>query len=556
MDTTLSQRRIGLLFLFFCILLAAAGGRAAWLGVVQADELKAAAVTQQRAQVDVPAPRGTITDRRGVELAVSQPAADVSATPYLVKDPAGVAEQLAPLIDRPESEILRKLTERGSGFAYLARKVPATRAEKIKKLEIEGIDTTPTNRREYPRDWLASQVLGTVGGEGKGLSGLEYRYEERLRGRDGQRSVLRDATGAAITIRDPQRAVPGADLQLTLDAGIQSRVEEVLGDIGQEFRPKGATAVVMDPHSGDILALGNWPKVNANDVAGAPPYARQNRAVGFVYEPGSTFKPFTVAAALEEREVTADTTFSLPPQIQVADRTIGESHPRGHVSLTTGGILAQSSNVGTIMIGQRLGATRFDRWVRRFGFGRATDVNLPGEEAGIVLPLDRYSGSSMGNLPIGQGESVTPIQLAAGYAAIANGGVLRTPRLIDKAAGKRVRPVPGKRVISEQTSKEVRDMLKGVVAAGGSASEVAIDGYTLAGKTGTANKVDEQTGEYSKSRYIASFAGFAPADNPELLITVMVDEPGGGSIYGSEVAAPAFEEIARFALPYLGIEPK
>lgn len=556
MDGTLSQRRIGLLFLVFCVLFAAAAGRAAWLGVVKADDLKAAAATQQRAQVDVPAHRGTITDRRGVELAVSQPAADVSATPYLVKDPAAAAEKLAPLLERPEGEILRKLTQRESGFAYLARKVPATRAHKVDRLRIEGIDTTPTSRREYPRDWLAAQVLGTVGTEGKGLTGLEYRYDKRLRGRDGRRSVVRDATGEAINIRDPRRALPGSDLQLTLDAGIQDRVEEILGEIGQTYRPKGATAVVMDPHTGDVLALGNWPRVNANDLGGAPASAIQNRATSFVYEPGSTFKPFTIAGALEEREVTEDTMFNLPPQIQVADRTIGESHARGYVSLTTSGILAQSSNVGTIMIGQRLGAKKFDSWVRRFGFGKPTGIDLPGEESGLVLPLDKYSGSSMGNLPIGQGESVTPIQLASAYAAIANGGVLRKPRLIAKANGKTVRATRGKRVISEQTAKEVRDMLKGVVAAGGTASEVQIEGYTLAGKTGTANKVDAATGTYSKSRYIASFAGFAPADDPELLITVMVDEPGGGSIYGGEVAAPAFEDIARFALPYLGIAPK
>lgn len=556
MSSTLSQRRIGLLFLVFCVLFALAGGRAAWLGVVKADELKTVAATQQRTQVEVPAQRGTISDRNGVELAVSQPASDVSATPYLVEDPGKTAERLAPLVERPAGEILRKLTERESGFAYLARRVPAARAKKIEALEIEGIDTTPTSRREYPRDWLAAQVLGTVGSEGEGLAGLEYRYDKQLRGTDGTRSVVRDATGEPINIRDPRRAQAGADLQLTLDAGIQDRVEEILGEVGEKFRPKGATAVVMDPHTGDVLALGNWPKVNANDIAGAPPTARQNRAVGFTYEPGSTFKPFTVAAALEEREVTEDTMFNLPPQIQVADRTIGESHARGWLSLTTSGILAQSSNVGTIMIGQRLGKTRFDRWVRRFGFGAPTGIDLPGEESGLVLPLDEYSGSSMGNLPIGQGESVTPMQLAAAYAAIANGGILRTPRLIAKANGRAVPAKPGKRVVSEQTAGEVRDMLKGVVAAGGTASEVHIEGYTLAGKTGTANKVDPETGTYSQSRYIASFAGFAPADDPELLITVMVDEPGGGSIYGSEVAAPAFEEIARFALPYLGIAPK
>lgn len=554
MDPVLSQRRIGLLFLLFCLMFAAAAGRAAWLGVVKADELQQVAATQQRTEIDVPAARGTITDRRGVELAVSQPAADVSATPYLIDDPAGTAKKLAPLLERPEGEILRKLTTRGSGFAYLARRVPASRAQKVEDLEIEGIDATATSRREYPRDWLASQILGAVGTDGKGLAGLEYRYDARLRGRDGKRSVVRDAKGEPINIRDPRRAQRGQDIQLTLDAGIQDRVEEILGKIGSTYRPKGATAVVMDPHTGDVLALGNWPRVNANDLSGAPGFARQNRAVGFTYEPGSTFKPFTVAAALEEREVTKDTMFNLPPQIQVADRTIGESHGRGWVSLTTSQILAQSSNVGTIMVGQRLGATRFDRWVRRFGFGRPTGVDLPGEESGLVLPLDEYSGSSMGNLPIGQGESVTPMQLATAYAAIANGGVLRTPRLIAKVDGRRVKARPGRRVVSEQTSREVRDMLKGVVAAGGTASEVQIEGYTLAGKTGTANKVEN--GTYSKSKYIASFAGFAPADDPELLITVMVDEPSGGSIYGGEVAAPAFEEIARFALPYLGIAPK
>jgi cell division protein FtsI/penicillin-binding protein 2 len=554
MDPVLSQRRIGLLFLAFTLMLGVAAGRAAWLGVVKADELQQVAATQQRVEVDIPAARGTITDRRGVELAVSQPAADISATPYLIDDPAGTAKQLAPLLERPEDEILRRLTVRGSGFEYLARGVPAARAQKVEDLEIEGIDTTATSRREYPRDWLASQILGTIGTEGKGLAGLEFRYDETLRGRDGRRSVLRDAKGEPINIRDPRRAERGDDIQLTLDAGIQDRVEEILGKVGETYRPKGATAVVMDPHSGDVLALGNWPRVNANDLTGAPPAAQQNRAVGFTYEPGSTFKPFTVAAALEEREVTKDTMFNLPPQIQIADRTIGESHARGWLSLTTSQILAQSSNVGTIMIGQRLGATRFDRWVRRFGFGKPTGIDLPGEESGLVLPLDEYSGSSMGNLPIGQGEAVTPMQLASAYAAIANGGVLRTPRLISEVDGRKVKAEPGKRVISAQTAREVRDMLKGVVAAGGTASEVQIDGYQLAGKTGTANKVEN--GTYSKSKYIASFAGFAPADNPKLLITVMVDEPGGGSIYGGEVAAPAFEDIASFSLGYLGIAPE
>jgi cell division protein FtsI/penicillin-binding protein 2 len=298
--------------------------------------------------------------------------------------------------------------------------------------------------------------------------------------------------------------------------------------------------------------MANWPGVNANDVGGAPPSATQNHAVGEVYEPGSTFKIVTIAGALQDGKVKPDTMFNLAPSIQIADRTIGEAHARGYVTLSTADILAQSSNVGTITIGQRLGPQRFDTWVRRFGFGAKTDVTLPGEEQGLVLPFSKYSGSSMGNLPIGQGEGVTPLQLAAAYATIANGGILRTPRIVDSVDGTPAPAAKGRRVISQATAAEVRKMLEGVVRVGGTGTEAAIPGYTLAGKTGTANKIDPETGEYSTSKYIASFAGFAPADDPKLLVTVMVDEPKG-DMYGGSVAAPAFQQIAQFALPYLGI---
>ena len=297
------------------------------------------------------------------------------------------------------------------------------------------------------------------------------------------------------------------------------------------------------------------PRVDANDPGGAPDYAKQNRAVAFNYEPGSTFKAMTVAGALEDREVTPETPFDLPPQIQVADRTIGESHPRGYVTLSVKDILAQSSNVGAIKIGMKLGNNRFDQWVRRFGFGKKTGVDLPGEEAGQVLDVKDYSGSSMGNLPIGQGVSVTPLQMASAYMAIANGGVLRPARMI-KAVDEHEAPVPkGRRILSRETAASVREMLKGVLAPGGTGAEAKVPGYELAGKTGTANKVDEQTGLYSESRYIASFVGFAPADRPRLLVAVMVDEPQG-AIYGGEVAAPAFQQITSFALNYLRIPPE
>ncbi|MEY2533638.1 MAG: hypothetical protein QOF29_1548, partial [bacterium] len=280
-----------------------------------------------------------------------------------------------------------------------------------------------------------------------------------------------------------------------------------------------------------------------------------NRAVGFNYEPGSTFKAITVAGALEAKEVTPDTSFNLPPQIQVADRTIGESHVRGHVTLTTSEILAESSNVGAIKVGLKMGKKSFDAWVRRFGFGKPTGVDLPGEERGIVLPVSQYSGSSMGNLPIGQGIAVTPMQMASAYAAIANGGVLRPPQVVRRVDGEPVSTPKGRRVISERTSLQLRTMLEGAFAPGGTASEVSIPGYKLAGKTGTANKIDPTSGEYSKAAYVASFIGFAPALHPELLIAVVVDEPQG-AIYGGEIAAPAFGKIASFALPYLRIPPR
>ena len=549
----LTERRIGLLFALFLAMLVLAGGRTLWLGGVKASALQRAAATQQVNEIDVPARRGAITDRNGVELAVSEPAADVAATPYLIENPLRAAGRLAPLLDDTQADVLKMLNTK-SGFVYLARNLPAVKAEQIKKLKIPGMTFIPTARREYPRRHLASQVIGGVGVDGNGLSGLEFAHDDILQGVTGKRRIVKDGVGEPIELRETKRTVAGENLRLTLDAQLQRKVEDVLADVGSKWRPKGATAIAMDPKTSRVLALANWPRVDANDLGGAPDYAAQNRAVGFNYEPGSTFKAFTVAGALEDDAVRPTDIFHLPPTIEVADRTIEEAHERGTVDLSTSEILAQSSNVGTVRIGQRLGATRFDNWVRSFGFGRRTGIELAGEEAGQVLKRKDYSGSSMGNLPIGQGESVTPLQLATGYAAIANGGILRRPRLIARVGDKRTTAPRGRRVISEATAQQVRTMLTGVVEAGGTAAQAAIDGYTLAGKTGTANKIDRKTGEYSQSRYIASFVGFAPARDPKLLVTVMVDEPQG-AIYGAEVAAPAFQEIMRFALPYLRIAP-
>jgi cell division protein FtsI (penicillin-binding protein 3) len=545
--TRLVERRIGLLFALFLMLLALAALRATWLGTVRSGSLSERAVSQQIEDIADPASRGTIFDRNGVELAVSEDSVTVFAHPFLIDDPARVAARLAPLIGRSEDELLQKLSNRKLTFVYLRRKMDASLGEKIKKLGIEGIGTVTEPKRVYPQGYMASQVLGLVGTDNIGLSGLEYARDKDLRGEDGERRLVKDALGEPVSLVETKRATPGESLQLTLDARIQERTEAVLAEVGQTYTPQGATAVVMDPRTGEILALANWPRVDANNVDGAPAFARQNRAIQANYEPGSTFKAITISGALSEGLVEPGTTLSVPPEIQVADRTVGEAHEGGGGTKTVAQILAQSSNVGSVMIGLKLGAKHFDKWVRRFGFGRPTGVDLPGEEGGIVLRPEHYSGSSMGNMPIGQGIAVTPMQMAAAYTAIANHGLMRPPYIV-----KGDQPEP-RRVLKPRIAGQVSHMLEGVLAAGGTAEEAQVDGYTLAGKTGTAEKAIK--GGYSKTDFIASFIGYAPAKDPRLLVAVMVDTPRG-DIYGGTVAAPAFERIMEFALPYLKIPPR
>jgi cell division protein FtsI/penicillin-binding protein 2 len=543
----LVERRIGLLFALFLLLLGAATARAAWIGTIKSGSLGARAVQQQVEDVTVPASRGTILDRHGMELAVSEDAVTVFAHPYLIKDPAKVSAQLAPLLGLPEDQLLKELADRTSTFVYLRHRMDPQRGHKVQELNIPGIETVIEPKRVYPQGYLASQVLGGVNDNNKGSAGLEYSQEDTLGGDDGERRLVKDALGKPVSLVETKRAKSGDDIKLTLDAAIQERVEAVLGEVGQTYQPAGATAVVMDPRTGAILALANWPRVDGNNPAGAPRYASQDRAIQFNYEPGSTFKAFTVAGALEDHLIRPDSMLDVPAKIHVADRIVGEAHDEGNGPLTVAQILQRSSNVGTVMIGLKLGDHRFDRWVRRFGFGKQTGVDLPGEQQGIVLDVKHYSGSSIGNMPIGQGLSVTPIQMASAYTAIANGGVKHEPYIVQ---GDRK---PGVRVVSRRTADEVSHMLIGVLAAGGTAQEASVPGYTLAGKTGTAEK--PENGTYSKTDFVASFIGYAPAKHPRLLVSVMVDEPRG-DIYGGTVAAPAFERIMEFALPYLKIPPE
>jgi cell division protein FtsI (penicillin-binding protein 3) len=546
------ERRIGLLFAAFLLCFCVIAGRAFWLQGVQGAKLASEAVSQQTQSIPLPSLRGSVLDRHGNALAASEDTATIFAVPAEVTKPALAAQKLAPILGLSERKVLSQVTAETS-YSALAHEVDLPTAARISRLELPGIGQDPDSRRTYPQGELAAQVIGAVGAENEGLTGLEHGKESVLHGTDGERQIVTDATGEPIRLETTQEAEDGEDIQLTLDPAIEAKTEQALAEVGETYAPKGATAIVMDPRSAQILAMANWPPVDLEDLSSASPEDLMNRATGFNYEPGSTFKAFTVSAALEEGLVTPATSFYLPSQLHVADRVIEDAEERPPIDLTVAQILAQSSNVGAVEIGQEVGATRFSHWIDRFGFGRPTGVQFPGEEEGIVPPLDEYSGSTMGNLPMGQGLSVTPMQMMAGYAAIADGGILRRPQLVEKVGDEAVREPNGHRVISAAVAAQVREMLEGVLQAGGTASEVSVPGYTLAGKTGTAQVAED--GTYSETKYVASFIGFAPAQNPRLLVSVIVDQPQG-EIYGGSVAAPAFGKIAAFALPYLGVAPE
>jgi len=534
-------------------LLAIAAIRAAYLGSVRASALRRAALTEHVQIVPVPAQRGTITDASGDQLAVSESADTVVADDMLIRDPVRAARLLSPVLGVPVLTLEGELSRRGDGYVPIARLIPAAKAQQALRLVPNGLTLEPGVKRVYPQGGFAPQVIGWTDWTGQGVAGIEYEFNRQLRGRSGERRIINDAIGQPIAVDNVRRARPGESVKLTLVAPLQDEVQQVLDNIGSTYSPKGATAIVMNPRTGAILALANWPDINANDPGAKPYIDGEDQAVSYTYEPGSTFKAFTVAAALQDGLITPSTRFDIPPYLSAYGLQIHDAEVHGYETLTTAGILRVSSNIGADLIGQRLGASRFHWWVRRFGFGAKTGVDLPGEDPGLILPLSRYSGTTMFNLPFGQGEAVTPIQLITAYAAIANGGILRPAHIVAAVGGHRL-PLPkGHRVISAQTAAEVRQMLVGVYADGGTASGAGIPGWDLAGKTGTANIA--VNGRYSQTEYNASFIGMVPASDPKLLALVVVDDPKG-SIYGGSVAAPAFQKIIGWAVPYFGINPR
>jgi cell division protein FtsI/penicillin-binding protein 2 len=448
------DRRVGLLFGLFLLLMAVALGRALYLGTLRSGALTADAAVEHVNTVTTPAVRGEITDRNGVPLALSESVDSVIADPDLIKHPERDAAILAPLLGKTTQQTLAGLTRHGTQYVVLNNQVPAATAAKIMTKDINGINDVASEHRVYPRATEAAQVLGWVGASG-GVWGLEEQFNQRLAGTSGTRQIVNDAYGKAIQVNTTKPMVAGKTLKLTISAPLQSEVEQVLAGVGSEFAPAGATAIVTDPQTDQILALANWPTVNANNVSAAAlksvdgqPPAVEDQAVGFDYEPGSTFKAATVAAALQDGVVTPNTQIFVPSELQEDGHTITDAEPHPNETLTVADILKVSSNIGADEIGQRLGKDRFAAWVSRFGFGKATGVALPGEEVGQILPLDKYYGFAMYNLPFGQGESVTPMQMVQLYDTIADGGVLRTPQIIDSIGDKAVSEPKGKRIIS------------------------------------------------------------------------------------------------------------
>ena len=550
MKSAATNRRISLLAAGFLLLLGAALARAVWIQVIKGPEYAAMALRQHRETVIVPASRGTIVDRNGEPLAIGRLATTVYANPRQVNDARDLTLVASKQFGLDPADLYPTLVDRSKGFVYVARKADPRKAKILQSMDFAGLGFYPEELRFYPQGPVAAQVIGYAGLDNKGLEGLERSLEGTLAGKPGSQTIVKDPFGRALDVVETKAETPGRSVRLTIDREIQANAEEVLQDTVRRWGARAATAVVMDPHTGQIYAMATAPRFNANRFPTTRADRRRNRAVTDTYEPGSTFKLVTIAAGLQEGVITPRTSFRLAPTIEVADRVIHEAHTRGTERLTVKQIVEQSSNIGTITIAERLGAGQLASWIDRFGFGAKTGVDFPGESAGFALPLDQWSGSTIGTVPIGHGIAVTPVQMARAYAAIANGGRLVRPHLIERIDGKTVGTTRGRRVVSRHVSEQMMSMLRGVVLEG-TGTEAAIPGYTVAGKTGTAAKIDPD-GTYSTSRYVASFVGMVPATKPKLVIMVMVDEPHG-DIYGGVVAAPAFREIARFNLQHLEI---
>ena len=558
------------LLLGLCVLMAVGlVGRLVELQVRQAPELAERARKQLVRTDRLPAERGSIFDRTGRDLAISVQVPTIAADPRLVTDPRGEAQLLASLLNVDANLIEERLSRPGARFVYIARKVDEASAERVAEqaADLPGVFSFLEPKRFLPADQLATPLLGKVNPEGEALNGLEYQYAEVLAGKPGRLETERDQQGREIPggriAFDP--SARGDDLVLTIDRSLQHETERRLADQIRATSAKGGIAVVMDTATGDLLAVANL--VAKPPADGAPPPTKgqvpevipadKNEAITNVYEPGSVAKLITVAAAIEDAKVRPDETLTVPNAVQVGDHLYKENEPHPTEEWSVTDIVANSSNVGTIMIGQQLGKARFDAYLRAFGFGSETGMGDPGESAGILADPSDYTSTSMGSFPIGQGIAVTATQMVAAYNAVANGGTYVAPRLVRATVGPdgTQKPTPvsePRKVISPQTAAEMSKMLTEVVRVG-TGQLAAVDGYTVAGKTGTARKPLVGKRGYQEGAYVSSFAGFVPAEKPQLTAMVILDQPT--PIFGGLVAAPVFADVARYALSELRIPP-
>jgi cell division protein FtsI (penicillin-binding protein 3) len=534
------------------------GGRLVQVQGVDSRRFAALAADQRERRFVLPPQRGSILDRDGGELAMSVDMQTVVANPRFVPDRAAAARALAGALGSTEAAVKAKLDKPG-GFVYLARKVDAAVAQRVRDLKVPGVETFMESKRVYPAGRLASHVVGFAGLDNEGLEGLERQYDGRLRGQAGELLIERDPTGRSIPSGRHHQTPPrrGESVELTIDREIQYQAQVALAGAVEQWDAKGGSIIVLDPRNGDVFAIANLPDFDPNDVSKTTRAERSNRAVVDVYEPGSASKVVTAAAALEQGVVRPSDVIEVPDTFKVANKVFHDAHEHRTLNLTFADVIEQSSNVGTIKVALELGKERLHSYLQKFGYGRASGIGFPGESAGILPKPEKWWATSIGTVAIGQGVAVTPLQIASVYAAIANGGVAVPPRLvratIDPDGRRReVAGVEHRRVIGADTAKELTGILVRVTEGRhGTARSAAVPGYQVAGKTGTAQKVRRQGRGYEG--YVGSFIGFAPAGDPRLVVAVVLDDPR--PIWGGVTAAPAFKEVMQFSLRRLGIGP-
>ncbi|MFN8109769.1 MAG: penicillin-binding protein 2 [Thermoleophilia bacterium] len=559
-----SARRIRMLGLVVVAGAALTAGRSLWLGLVQGDALANAARNQQQRLVTLPAQRGSIVDDAGQPLVVDRLTATVSADPHLLlknpdTSPAQAAAALAPILRIPRATLAAKLSA-DVGYTVLAKGVDQDVAKRVRALDIPNVDVEDTFTRFSPLGNAAAQVVGITTDKG-GQSGLEQQYNSALVGTAGRRVEARDPQGQVLRTISSTDSVPGQTVQVTIDATLQQKAAADLAAGVQAAKAKSGSVVVMRPQDGAILAMASYPWFNPNNRRSLDPARLQNLPVQAPIEPGSTFKLVTIGAALQEGRVTPHTVIHVPEVVKVYDRTLHDAHNKGAQDMTVAQILEESSNKGTVLVAKdKLGEARMFAWTRRMGFGKRTGVDLPAEDPGRIPTYGNvasgWSGTSILNVPIGQGVFVNQLQTARAYAAVANGGYLVTPHVVSKVGSRTLGWPAGRRVYSSRTVHQLDAILRRVVSGQGTGELAKIPGYDgqVAGKTGTASKVDSATGQYSNSRYVASFVGYVPAGDPKLVIVVTIDEPHT-SIYGGYVAAPIFSQVGRDFLTQLQIPP-